>query len=130
MAAPRIGCFGLRRSDWGVAPCAFGAFPHDNANKGRSGLICEGCGKVTIASEATFERQTKAIRAVFGFGRQVGIISLGLVDQLGVVAKVHFQQLGMAIKPQGFPDERIELTGQEIGQVEGCYFIVMRRECL
>ena len=65
--------------------------------------------------------------AACGARGQLGIVGLGEVDEPAVVAEVHRQQLGMAVEAEAGADDRVELAGQEVGQVEGPELLVLER---
>jgi hypothetical protein len=41
------------------------------------------------------------------------------MDEAGVVLEVDVTQLGVAVQPEAFDDQRLELPGQKIGEIEG-----------
>ena len=48
-----------------------------------------------------------------------------------VVAEVHVAQLGMTVEPERSPHQRVEVLGEEVGEVEGAGLgLVQRREQL
>ena len=74
--------------------------------------------EIAIACEASLERQAKSCGTVLRLGRQRRVVGLCLEDQLFIVSEVGVAKLRVPVKPERFPDESIELAGQEIGQVE------------
>jgi hypothetical protein len=41
------------------------------------------------------------------------------MDEAGVVLEVEVSELGVAVQPEAFHDQRLELPGQEVGEIEG-----------
>jgi hypothetical protein len=41
------------------------------------------------------------------------------MDEAGVVLEVDVTELGVAVQPEAFDDQRLELPGQKVGEIEG-----------
>src|SRR6478736_5299939 len=89
---------------------------------GISGGSCDGVldgrGEVPEAGEPAFEGEPEPVGGCLGAGGQLRIVGLGEVDQPAVVAEVHRQQLRVAVEAEARDDDRFELAGEEVGQVE------------
>ena len=83
-------------------------------------------GEVAEAGRAGARRRDRGGRRRPG-ARAVssGIVGLGEVDEPAVVAEVDRQQLGMAVEAEAGDDDRVELAGQEVGQVERAELLLL-----
>src|SRR5882762_8100376 len=66
-----------------------------------------------------FVRQSEPLRGRPCGGAERGIGGLHQVDKASVIAKILGQQLRMAVQSQSLDDEPVEVTDEEVSQVEG-----------
>ena len=90
--------------------------------------VLDGRGEVAVAGRPALEGEAEAVGG--GAARasvQLRVVGLGEVDEPAVVAEVDRQQLGMAVEAEAGDDDRVELAGQEVGQVERAELLVLQR---
>src|SRR4029079_3211037 len=80
--------------------------------------VLDGRGEIAETGHAALEREPQAGRGGLGPLREIRVVRLGEVDEPAGVAEVIGQQLRVAVGPESRPDDRVELAGQEVGQVE------------
>ena len=71
-----------------------------------------------------FKAQAKGVGGLDGGAVQRLVVSLGQVDQCFVLAKIGVAQFGMAVQAERFHHERLELTGQEVGEEKAAHIAV------
>ena len=89
------------------------------------------CGWTCARSPYPVGRRSKArpswSAAAWARAVSVRVVGLGEVDEPAVVAEVERQQLRVAVETEAGEDDRVELAGQEVGQVEGADLLVLER---
>lgn len=68
------------------------------------------------------EAQTEPISGDLSERQQGWVVALGEEQHLRVVPEVHVAEFGMSIDPQASDDKGLEVTNEEVGQVEGAEF--------
>src|SRR3954468_2780818 len=87
----------------------------------------DGCIEIAETCLTPFEREAEPVgRRLRALG-QPGIVGLGEVDDAPVVLEVHRQQLRVTVEAEARPDDRVELAGEEVGQVEGPDLLLLDR---
>ena len=81
--------------------------------------------EVAVAGQAALEGEAKVLGGGRGTRGELRIVCLGEIDETAVVAEVERQQLRMAIQAKAGQDDRLELAGQEVGQVERADLVVL-----
>ena len=71
---------------------------------------------------AVLEAQAQLCGGCFGRGNDGRVVGLREQQQPGVVAEVGAEQLGVAIQAEALPDQRLEVLGEEVGEVERAQF--------
>ena len=60
-------------------------------------------------------------------GRRLGIVDLREMDDAAVAAEIVVAQLGKAVEAEPLEDERVEMAGEEVGQIEGAELLLGER---
>src|SRR5436190_3695895 len=86
----------------------------------------DGRRKFAVAGGATFEGETEPIGRGTGTVGEVVVVGLGEVDQAPVVPEVRVAQLRMTIEAEPGHDDRVELAGKEVRQVERSELLLLK----
>jgi hypothetical protein len=81
--------------------------------------VADGRGEVAEPGRPALEGEPESVGSGLGARGQLRVVALGEVHEPAVRAEVVGQQLRVAVEPEPGPDDRVELAGQEVGQVEG-----------
>ncbi len=105
-----------------MAPVRRQADPRNPALLGQAGIFAASprrCGQIAIAGEAALIGQAQQLRRVLGHAVEFGIVGLGEIDDLFVVAEIVGDQFRVPVEAERFQEKRLELAAEEIGHVEG-----------
>ena len=64
------------------------------------------------------EREAELTGSAASHGDDLGVVALRDQHHAGVIAEVRVAQFGMAVEAEAAPDQRIEVLGKEVGEVE------------
>lgn len=82
------------------------------------GVLDEGL-ELAHAGGDTLEGEAEAPGGRLGLGGQRRIVALGQIDEPSVVAEIERLELRVAVEAEALDDQRLELPGQKVGEVEG-----------
>src|SRR5262249_47590080 len=85
----------------------------------------EGGHEVAVAGSALLILESEPLGGELRARAEVGVVGLGQVQQSAVVPEVLPEELGMPVEPQPADDDRIEVSSEEVGEVEGRGFGVV-----
>jgi len=83
------------------------------------GSFLNPCPKLAHAHRQALEGEAETRRSRLGLAGQLSVVGLRQIDETTVVLEVGFLKLGMAVDPEAFDHQRLELSCEKVGQVEG-----------
>ena len=87
--------------------------------------------KAGKTGEPAFEGEAEPVGGGLGLGGRFGIVELGEMDDAAVVAEIVVAQLREAVEAEPLDDQRVEMPGEEVGQIERAGLLLgQRRESL
>src|SRR6185436_10595409 len=75
--------------------------------------------EVAVAGSPTLVGEPEIGRGILGPAVESSVVGLREVHEPAVVAEHHRLELRVPVEPEAAHDERLEVTGEEVGQVEG-----------
>ena len=87
--------------------------------------MLDGRCELAVAGRPALVGEAEPVGGGLGAPVELRIVGLGQVHEPAVVAEVQRQELGMPVEAEAGQDDRLELAGQEVGQVERADLLVL-----